>query len=274
MGAPIILKSFWTETKKNFSLLVGLFKASFISDLEFRFNFATRIITDIFWYLAQVVTFEVLFLHTPIIGHWNINQTRVFLGVLFIIDALYMTFLADNLDKFSEKVRRGELDLLLMKPVNSQFMVSFQRVATASLGNLIIALMWMTYALYQLPDLHPLRIFWLIVLIPVGFSTLYVVRFCFSVVSLIFVRGENIQFIWFQLYKLGMRPDSIYFPWLRYIVLTILPVGLIASVPARAILDPPNWPLFLWAFASVPIFIWFSNRFWKYCLSKYNSASS
>ena len=53
-----------TIIKKYFSLYMAMFKASFIADLEYRANFFTRILTDIFWYIAQVVTFEVLFTHT------------------------------------------------------------------------------------------------------------------------------------------------------------------------------------------------------------------
>ncbi len=38
-----------------------------------------------------------------------------------------MIILSENLDQFSEKVHKGDLDLLLAKPVNSQFMISLQK---------------------------------------------------------------------------------------------------------------------------------------------------
>lgn len=260
--------------KKYFQLYLSFFKASFVADLEFRVNFSTRIITDIFWYAAHIATFEVLFLHTPLIGHWNLSQTRVFLGIMFVVDAIYMTILHDNLDRLSEKVRKGDLDLLLVKPVNSQFMVSFQRVATASLGNLIMAAGWLAWSLWRLPEWNWIRLFWLLILIPCGFCILYSMRFLFSAVSVIFTRSENIQFIWYQLYKVGTRPDSLYNPWVRYVILSIIPVGLIASIPARSILDPPHWGLFLWTILMAPLCIYVSHRFWNFCLKYYSSASS
>lgn len=260
--------------KKYFGIFKAIAKASLIAEIEFRLNFAMRIINDIFWYLAQIFTFEVLFHHTKLIGDWNLAQTRVFLGVLFIVDALYMIFMQENLDRFSEKVRKGELDLLLTKPVNSQFMISFQKISVSCIGNLMIASSWFIWSLAQLPDLDWKRGLWVLVLAPSGFAVLYGVRFTIAAMAVVFVRVDSMQYVWYQLYRLGMRPDSIYMPWLKFIILTILPVGLIASVPARAILDPPELWVYLWALSAGPLFILFSSWFWKKSLLKYQSASS
>ena len=129
-----------------------MFKASLIADLEYRANFFSRILTDIFWYVAQVVTFEVLYQHTDKIGDWNVYQMRVFLGLLFVIDAFYMIIIHENLEGLSEKVRKGDLDLLLAKPINSQFMITLQKANTAIFGNLMIGFAWLIYALNGLPE--------------------------------------------------------------------------------------------------------------------------
>lgn len=267
-------KSFRQKVKKYAGLYGAFFKASFIADLEFRANFLVRIVTDFFWYLAQIATFEVLFLHTSRIGDWNHAQARVFLGLLFVIDGIYMIILSENLDRMSEKVRKGDLDLLLVKPVSSQFIVSLQRANTAIFGNILLGAGWLMWSLSQLPDFSWFRLAWMLVMIPCGVCVMYTIRFVFSAISVIFARSENVQFIWFQLYKLGMRPDTIYFPWMKFIVLTVLPVGMIASVPARMLLDPVNywWPL--WALTLAPLLIYLSHRFWNFCLKYYTSASS
>ncbi len=260
--------------KKYFSLYLALFRTSFIADLEYRVNFLTRIATDIFWYIAQILTFEVLFRHTPKIGDWNLEQMRVFLGVMFVVDGLYMIILSENLDQFSEKVRKGDLDLLLAKPVNSQFMLSLQKASTAMIGNLMLGTAWFIYALVSLPQFEWLRLLWLLVLIPCGLVALYAMRFVMASTAVIFARSENLQFIWYQIYRLGMRPDSIYVPWFKWMILTVIPVGVIASVPSRALLEPPQWGLFAWAVVLAGILIYLSNKFWKFALKFYSSASS
>jgi ABC-2 type transport system permease protein len=260
--------------RKYLRLFKAFFKASFVADLEFRANFATRIITDIIWYVAQIITFEALFRVTDRIGSWNLPQTRVFLGVLFFVDAIYMILFSENLDRMSEKVRKGELDLLLAKPVSSQFMISCQRVNTAIIGNLVLGLAWLIYALMGLPDFEWMRVLWLLILVPAGLVSLYSIRFCFCAVSLIFTKADNVQYLWFQIYRLGMRPDSIYMPWLKTLVLTLLPVAVVASVPSRALLDPPDFMLYGWVVLWSVALLYLSHRFWNYCLKFYSSASS
>ncbi|QDK39259.1 ABC transporter permease [Bdellovibrio sp. NC01] len=262
------------NVQKYLRLYLAMFRASFIADLEYRANFLTRVMTDIFWYIAQITTFEVLFQHTPLIGGWNLPQMRVFLGVVFVVDALYMIILSENLDQFSEKVRKGDLDLLLAKPVNSQFMISLQKASTPAIGNLIIATSWFIYSLSQLPDFHWFRLLWMLILIPCGLVACYSVRFFMASTAVIFAKSENLQFIWYQIYRLGMRPDSIYVPWLKWLLLTAVPVGVIASVPSRALLEPPQFGLFAWIMVLTCILLFLSNKFWKFALRFYASASS
>jgi ABC-2 type transport system permease protein len=251
-----------------------MFKASLISDLEYRANFFSRILTDVFWYVAQVLTFEVLYLHTKKIGDWHLKEMRVFLGLLFVIDACYMIFIHENLDNINQKVSKGELDMLLSKPINSQFMVSFQKANTAIFGNFILGASWLIYALVGLDHFHYFKLLWLIVLIPCSLSVIYTMRFIFCATAVIFTKSESLQFLWWNFYRLGMRPDSMYSKWLKIILLTIVPVGVIVSVPARIILDPPNVFYMIYPFILAPILIWFSTIFWKFSLKYYSSASS
>lgn len=260
---------------RYFKIWIGFFKASAISDLEYRLNLAIKIATDVIWYIAQLSVFEVLFSHANDISGWTLERTRVFMGVLFVTDALYMLLIQENLDRLSDKVRRGDLDLLLVKPVNSQFMLSFQKVSPAYLGNLVLTISWFLWALLQLKDPFSWsRLTLLLVGIPTSFAVTYSMRFFFTAMALVFTRAENINYIWYQIYRIGTRPDTIYPKWLRYIVLTILPVGFIASVPARLILDEPSFFLVFASIAIGSIAVYLSTRFWKVALRNYSSASS
>lgn len=260
--------------KKYLGLYAALFKTSLIADMEYRLNFVSKISIDIFWYFAQILTFEVLFTHTEKIGDWNIHHMRVFLGVLFVADALFMIIFHDNLENFSEKVRKGDLDLLLTKPVNSQFLISLQKATTANFGNLIMGIAWLSWSLQQLPELSPVRILWLLLLIPIGSLIQYCMKFFFATSACIFARSENLHFLWYQIYRLGMRPDSMYSPWLRWLILSALPVGFIASVPANAVFGMASNGLILWSILLTVGLVYCTHRFWKFTLKHYSSASS
>lgn len=273
MLAPAPRSRFY-QLRKNFRIFRAFATASLQADLEYRANFLSRIMTDIFWYVAQILTFETLFVHTRTIGAWDRDQTRVFLGILFVVDATYMVLFHDNLDRISDKVRKGDLDFILAKPVSSRLMVSCQRLATPLIGNFLIGLSWLIWSLSQLPGFDWSKLLWLMILVPCGVCVFYCIRFMFATLAIVLTRAESIQYIWYNIYKLGMRPDSIYSPWLRYILLSLFPVAVISSVPASSLLEPPNYGLFAYVVALALFFVWISGRFWKYALGKYTSASS
>lgn len=259
---------------KYLGLYRGFFQASLVADLEYRLNFAIRFVSDIFWYAGQILTFEVIFMHTPEIGGWNALQMRVFLAILFIVDAIYMLIWHENFNTLTEGVRKGDLDLLLVKPVNSQFMISSQRIATAYIGNLGIGVAWFIYTCSELPNFNWLQLLWLLIMLPASLSVIYFIRFCLNASAILFTRADSLQFIWYTVFRLGHRPDRIYQSAMRFVVLFILPVGMIASAPARAILEPADAVTVIWALVMGPTLIYLSNCYWKFCLSRYTSASS
>lgn len=260
--------------KKHLLLFNSFFKASLISELSFRFNLASRFLTDIIWYAAQLSVFEVLFRHTNSMNGWGLEETRVFMGVLFVTDAIYMFLFSENLDKLGQKIRRGDLDLLLVKPVSSQFMLSFQKVSIAYLGNLVFSIAWLAWSLLQIPTVSSWSILWLFLSVPMSVSIIYGIRFVTASTALFFTKADAINYIWYQVYRLGTRPDSFYPVILRYFVLFVLPMAFLASIPAQVVLGKASAAYFLGGYVLAGIMLWISSWFWNRGLRAYSSASS
>ncbi|MDZ4662825.1 MAG: ABC-2 family transporter protein [Pseudomonadota bacterium] len=261
--------------KKHFNLLLAFFKVSLIAEMEFRFNMVLKIVADVVWYVAQLSIFEILFLHSTHYADWDLPSVRVFLGILFFTDVFYMLFFSENLSRVSTMVRNGELDLLLAKPVNALFMVSFRKIDIGYFLNLIIVVGYLFWAINKLPiDLTAWNILWFCLMAPASLVVSYSVRVFFASLSIIFVNAEGVSYLWYSLYRLGTRPDSIYPTALRYLILTVLPVAFLASVPSRFLLGKQE----SWMYWEVPLvcFLLFFGciRFWNYSLKKYSSASS
>src|SRR5690606_358873 len=98
----------------------------------------------------------------------------------------------------------------------------------------------------QLPSaVSALQWLLLVMAVPCGLAVLYSMRLFFALLSVIFTNAESMNYVFYQIYRLGMRPDALYPKWLRMLILTFLPVGFIASVPARLLLNGPELPLAL-----------------------------
>lgn len=255
-------------------LWCSFLKASWISDLEYRTNIVVKVLGELIWYLTQLSVFEVLYTHTQSISGWDVRAMRVFMGSLFLVDNIYMILCAENMESFNSFVRKGELDLYLVKPVNSQFMVSFRKVSVVYLLNLVLILGYLGWTTTQLDHVVLFTTYLAYVFLVIcGAVCYYSLRFLFATISVVLQDAGSMQFIWHQLFRLATRPDPIYPSYLRFLVLTLFPVGFFASVPSRVLVEGPTMEL-LWAPIMAGSLLWVSHLGWERALKKYSSASS
>lgn len=246
-----------------------------MAEAEFRLNLIIKVLADVVWYCTQLAIFEVLFYHAPEIAGWTIHSMRVFMGILFTVDCIYMVLFNENFEGASSTVRKGELDFILAKPINSQFMFSFRRANPVYLINMAIVWCYLAWAICHLETMPRWYQYPLTALLVIGgTATLYSLRFFFAALNVIFTNATSLTYVWYQFYRLGTRPHALYPAWLRWIVLTIFPVALISSVPATNLVHGLDFPLVLGALAISTFLVFLSTRYWQFVLKKYSSASS
>lgn len=266
--------SFLQKIIKYIGIYKAFFKASIVADLEYRLNFVILVIGEFIWYSTQLILFEVLYRHTKIIGDWDVHQMRVFIFLVLFVDSIYMILWDPNFSVFTDNVRKGTLDLLLMKPINSMFMLSSQRISISHLPCFFITFGGLVWALNQLPDFNWLKLLWLFLLVPAGLSVIFCGRFALNSTSIIFTRADFLQYIWYSVFRLGLRPDAIYSGFLRIILIFVLPFAMVASIPARILLEPAQPWMIAWALILPFILFYLLRKYWVFCLKHYSSASS
>ncbi len=266
--------NFGLKVRKYTSIYKAFFKASLAADIEYRLNFIFLIFAEFVWYSTQLILFEVLYRHTNIIGEWDLTQMRVFIFLVLFIDSIYMILWDPNFSAFTDNVRKGSLDLLLTKPIDSMFMLSSQRLSVSHIPCLFVTAAGLIWALMQLPDFNWFRLLWLILLIPGGLSVIFCGRFALNCSAILFTRADFLQYIWYSLFRLGLRPDAIYSGFLRFTLIFIIPFSMIASVPARFLLEPAQPWMIAWSLVLPFLLLFLLKRYWRYCLRQYSSASS
>lgn len=252
-----------------------LVKTSFISELEFRANIALKIFNDFIWYAIQISVFEVLYLHTSQISGWGLGKIRVFLGCLFLTDTINMTLYHENMEQLSDRVRKGELDLVLAKPVNSQFMLSLYRLHPSYLLNFLFCFGWLLFSIHsEMGTISVGVVAKIVVMIICSNVIMYSMRFMVSSLAVVMGRAENLVQIWYSLFRMSLRPDFVYPPWLRYLLLFVIPLAFVASVPAHVVLGVRSMVWLLGAVGLAVIFLSLSRFMWRRVLAKYASVSS
>jgi|694.fasta_scaffold12777_4 ABC-2 type transport system permease protein len=259
-----------SSLKKILTLEWTCFKISAIADLQVPVNLGIQFFNDILWYLLQIVLFETLYLNVSQLGGWGIAEMRVFLGVLFLVDAFQMLLFAHNFDVFSEKIARRELDLLLLRPVSSQQLMTSQKLQCGFILNATFAFCWLLWSLSLLPGgiswVHFLLIF---IVVPAGLAVFYSTRLIICTIALLLTRAEHFHELYFTFFKMGQRPDRLYGPTLRYFILMVFPVGMIASVPSRVLVDPTNGLTLAMLILGAGVSLFAANCFWRWSVKRY-----
>ena len=161
-----------------------------------------------------------------------------------------------------------------MKPINSMFMLSSQRISVSHIPCFFITAGGLIWSLTQIPDFAWLRLLWLLILIPAGLSVIFCGRFALNSTSIIFTRADFLQYIWYSIFRLGLRPDAIYSGFLRVILIFVIPFAMVASIPARILMEPTAYWMIAWALVLPFLLFFLLKKYWVFCLKHYSSASS
>jgi ABC-2 type transport system permease protein len=269
---------------------------SLIRDMMFPANFIIETISSLGWVMMNVAFYLLIFEYTDKIvpvesngavvdpyAAWNKYQFFVFISTSMLINAIVQMFFMTNADEFSELIRTGNLDFALVKPIDTQFLISLRRIEWASLPNFVIAGSLLVYALPKLETFPPT--IWNVALyffyIAAGVAVLYSLMIVLSAASVWLGRNTSIYDFWFYITTFSRYPMEIYTGpvgiWLQRFFTFFLPILVVVNVPARLLAKPlqPEYAYLagyavLATIASFAVSRWIFHR----ALASYRSASS
>lgn len=267
---------------------------SLVRDIMFRMNFVLQCISSVSWTLMNVGFYLIVFAHTDMIGPesgWGKYEFFVFLATTWLINSVVQAFCMPNAQEFSELIRTGNLDFALLKPIDTQFLISFQKVEWAALSNFVAGLVLLVIGLWQLTSrpVDPLVVTpWMLGLYVLyslcGVVILYSVMIALASTSIWLGRNQTLYNFWFYITNFARYPMEIYnrgwgVPLWGFFTF-VVPVLLVVNVPARVLAQPLypraslEWPLALFALLATAFCLRGSRWVFQRALRSYRSASS
>ena len=255
-------------------LWMAFFRNSLSRDMEYKMNFILNLFIDAIFYGSYFFLFSVIFSYVDGLGDFSKDAVIIFLIISYLTDTVFVFFFGANTFQVNRMVVKGDLDLLLLKPVNSLFFISFRYVSTYTLISLFLLsglLINMTYAFDSTIGIYNYTLFFLSFMM--GILILYCLEFMVACLVFWYKNFSVGGWLCNEISKYSRRPDSIYSGFIRKALFSFLPMALVSSFPTRVLLFGPDFRLFLQIFVTlvailITIFIW--NR----GLVKYDSASS
>src|SRR5205823_98895 len=92
------------------------------------------------------LTFGLIYRYAERVAGWTQDEVLVLVGVFRVVDGLIHAFVSPNMGRIPSDVRGGELDFHLLRPVDSQFLVSTRRMELSQLADVAIGLGVVVYA--------------------------------------------------------------------------------------------------------------------------------
>ncbi len=257
---------------------------SLIRDMTFRANFIIEAVSSMAWMLMNLGFYEIIFSKTDLVGGWTKAEFWVFIATTMFVNSLVQTFFMPNAQEMSEMVRTGGLDFALLKPIDTQFLLSLRKMGWSSLGNFFLALVLLVVAIPQIEGLvlSP----WQFVLYPLyvlcGVLILYCVMISLAATSIWLGRNQTLYDFWFYITNFSRYPMEIYSGStlgvaLQSIFTFVIPILVVINVPARILAKPLSWDyagLAIFAIFATVVSLVVSRWIFKRALASYRSASS
>jgi ABC-2 type transport system permease protein len=267
---------------------------SLIREMTFRGNFIIDCFSSACWTLMNIGFYQIIFHHTQSIGAttgWRHDEFFVFLGTTWIINSIIQAFLMPNAEELSELIRTGGLDFALLKPIDTQFLVSFRKVHWSALSNFVVGLGLIVLAMRVLPwrteplwVIHWYTVPLYLLFLSCGVAMLYSLMTCLAATSIWLGRNQSLYDFWFYITNFSRYPSEIYqVGWglpLWAVFTFVIPVLVVVNVPARWLAQPlyptrsEDWWLAAFTLlATIGSWI-FSRWVFQKALKSYRSASS
>src|SRR6202045_2638816 len=254
-----------------------MLRNSLIRELSFKANFLLWMLVEVLWFVGQIVFFSIIFANVDRIGDWTKWEVVLLIGTHQMIAQLFQAFFFVNIANIPELVRTGKLDSLLVLPVDSQFAVSAKQFSLDSIVNAIVGAAIVILSLSNLPLVpSPIAVLLYLSALVFGVAVHYSIMLTLAAASFWIVRAQGLVYGYFNFLNIARYPDVIFPRIFRFIFGWIVPVVIIANIPARLLIKPlgqPGWLMLHLVIASLIIF-WLSRVFWRFALNHYSSASS
>ena len=268
-------------------LYYAFLRNSLLRDMSFRANFIVECISSMSWTAMMMGFYLLLFNYAHEIAGWEKWDFFAFLATSLIVNSLVEMFFMPNAENFSELIRKGGLDFLLLKPVDTQFLVSLQRIDWSSLANVFLGVVFLGISMFQLandpvnpkiitPQMFVLYPFYVLC----GVAILYSLMIGLAATSIFLGRNQSLYDFWFYVTTFSRYPMEIYTAnafgrGLWFFFLFVIPVLVVINVPARVVARPAgDWWLAPWALVATALSLVVSRWFFQLALSRYRSASS
>ncbi|NLI78473.1 MAG: hypothetical protein GX442_18790 [Candidatus Riflebacteria bacterium] len=258
---------------KHLRILLQFWRASLIQAMEYRTSFFLSMLANTIDFTVGLAQYALFFTVAETVAGWEMPQLLAFYGVFMTVFSLHFIFLYPNLAAISRLVNTGTLDLVLVKPVSAQVLLSFRELSFEEVGSFLaaqalLAGLWATGRIA--PGPAEFAGFLLALLISL---TLIHALFLFLLgLAVWFEKLENTSDLLWTIFGLCRYPTDVFPRRWRWVFTAVVPIAFVATTPAAILCRGPSLDSLGLGLAMASLFGLMARAFWRWALRGYTSA--
>lgn len=262
--------------KKNMRVLKEMFRLRVHGLMVFRFDFFAPFFVDGSLFLIQLLAFEAVYSNINTIGNWGKGEMILYIGTFSLLNALNMTIYFFGVIGIPHKVRSGELDLYLSKPISPLFRLTFENISPGSIPLIVMSICIIVYGIHMLNMQLTMAavmayVFWVMIMTILYYEMEVIIR-SVSLYIVSMARAEQMEEAGIDLCM--KLPGIAFYGVYKVIFYLILPYGIMATWPVQSMIGEMNLQKAVYGTGVVALFSVVTAVVWKQGLKHYNSASS
>lgn len=257
-----------------FAVVGALVRANLMTAMQYRGSFLAEWLVGGLSAAGLVLPLFLVYARVPQIAGWSFDEALLVTGFFLLYNSFVAGLIEPNLGAVVEGVRTGSLDYMLIRPVDVQLLVSFRKVSPSAAWELIAGLVIVWIAAARIESVSWAAMLVAAVVLLAGVLATYGLWLLVTCLSFWFVRVDNLRYLLGAITDAGRWPVTVYAGWLRIVLTTIIPVALVSSYPAMALLGRLDASTAVQAVGTALGMLALSRFVLLKSLSKYSSASS
>lgn len=242
------------------------------SAFQYKANMAMLSISAALISVGEIISVYLLFLNFERVGYWGFYEAALMFGIITTVYSITECF-ARGFDEFSNLIKHGDLDRMLVRPVNIVYQVFGSKIEFSKLLRSALGIVVCIIALINLPIVWTFtKVLVLIGMFVCGICVILGVMLIGAGISIYTV--ENLEFINIitnGTKELSYYPINIYNKWLARVFTFVIPVACFNYLPLSYIMGYGSLPQIVYALSPlmgclfvVPCFVFFILSLKKY----------
>lgn len=265
-----------TEIRKYFRVLRELICLRFQNLMMFRLGFFGPFFVDGSLFVVQLLVFQAVYANVERVGTWGKGAMILFIGTFSLLNAVNMVVYFFGTNGITGKIRNGELDLYLTKPVSPLFRISLEKMNPGSVPLVLFSFLIIAYGIQVSEIFLTLRrglayVFWLLLMQILYYEMEVIIRS----IAFFLISTANMQKLENAGLDLCMKlPGTVFYGAYKVFFYCIMPYGIMATFPVQRMIGEMTVGMGLYGIAVVCVFTVLTGVIWRQGIKHYNSASS